>query len=213
MNDAIEQPESFAFTEENMAKARSIIAKYPEGRQMSAVLPLLHLAQSQHRGWLSRAALDYVAELLGMPSIRLYEVATFYTMFNLKPVGRHRVQVCTTVPCWLRGANDIVDACRSHLGIDLGATTDDGLFTLSEVECLGACVNAPVVQIGDDYYEDLTPERMKEILKELRAGHAPKPGSQIGRRSSEPLGGLTSLTTATKPSTPSGREQDASGDA
>ena len=129
-----------------------------------------------------------------MPPIRVYEVATFYTMFNLQPVGRHHVQVCTNLPCWLRGSDEIVETCRRKLGIGIGETTADGLFTLSEAECLGACVNAPMVQIGDDYYEDLSPESMETILDALARGETPKAGSQIGRRGAEPAGGLTTLT-------------------
>ena len=187
-------PEPFAFDEESMAKARQAIAKYPEGRQASAVMPLLDLAQRQAGGWLPRAAIEYVADMLGMPDIRVLEVASFYTMYNLKPVGRHHVQVCTNLPCWLRGSDGIVDACRENLGIGFGQTTGDGLFTLSEVECLGACVNAPMMQIGDDYYEDLDADSTRTILDTLRAGGQPKPGSQSGRHSCEPAGGLTSLT-------------------
>jgi NADH-quinone oxidoreductase E subunit len=192
--DRFQQPETFAFTEENLETARSIIAKYPPGRQASAVLPLLDLAQRQHDGWLPRAAIEHVAKLLEMTTIHVYEVATFYTMFNLQPVGRFHVEVCTNLPCWLRGSDEIVGACRKKLGIDIGETTEDGLFTLAEAECQGACVNAPMVKIGDDFYEDLTPEATEEILEELRAGGKPKPGSRIGRRSSEPAGGLTTLT-------------------
>ena len=184
---------AFAFTSENMDRAQKIIAKYPEGRQASAVMPLLDLAQRQNAGWLPRVAMDYVADMLSMPRIRVYEVATFYTMYNLTPVGRHVVQVCTTTPCWLRGSDDVVKTCETKLGIGLGETTDDGQFTLREVECLGACVNAPIVQIGDDFYEDVGPEQMDKIIDALKRGETPKPGSQIGRRSSEPVGGLTTL--------------------
>lgn len=185
---------TFCFTPENEGTARAIIAKYPPRRQASAVLRLLDLAQRQNGGWLSQAALDYVAQYLQMPPIRVYEVATFYTMFNLKPVGRHHIQVCTNLPCWLRGSDAIVAACRKHLGIGPGETTADGEFTVSEVECAGACVNAPMVQIGDDYYEDLTADSMASILETLKAGGTPKPGSQSGRHSCEPAGGVTSLT-------------------
>jgi len=187
------QPESFEFTAETMAKADAIIAKYPNGRQASAVMPLLDLAQRQNDNWLPRAAMDYVGGLLSMPPIRVYEVATFYTMYNLAPVGKNFVQVCTTTPCWLRGSADIVDACKQELGIELGETTDDGLFTMIEVECLGACVNAPMIQVNDDYYEDLTPETTKAILKALRNGEKPKVGPQIDRKTSEPVDGLTTL--------------------
>lgn len=186
--------ESFAFTAENRAKADAVIAKYPAGCQASAVLPLLDLAQRQNDGWISQAVMEHVAELLDMASIRVYEVATFYTMLNLEPVGRHHVQLCRTTPCWLRGSDALRDACREELGIGLGGTTEDGLFTLTEVECLGACVNAPMVQIDDHFYEDLDPARMKEILRAFRAGSPPEPGSQTGRQTSAPASGLTTLT-------------------
>lgn len=190
----VRQPASFAFTAENLKKAEAIIAKYPPGRQASAVMPLLDLAQRQHDGWLPRAAMDAVAAMLEMAPIRVYEVATFYTMYNLKPVGRHHVQVCTNLPCLLRGSDAIVAACRNTLGIGLGETTADGLFTLTEVECLCACVNAPIVQINDDFYEDLDPASTQKILNDLKRGQTPTPGPQGGRRGSEPAGGLTSLT-------------------
>ena len=186
--------ESFAFTAEYRAKADAVIAKYPAGCQASAVLPLLDLAQRQNDGWISQAVMEHVAELLDMASIRVYEVATFYTMLNLEPVGRHHVQLCRTTPCWLRGSDALRDACREELGIGLGGTTEDGLFTLTEVECLGACVNAPMVQIDDHFYEDLDPARMKEILRAFRAGSPPEPGSQTGRQTSAPASGLTTLT-------------------
>ena len=178
---------------ENLERAKAIIAKYPEGKQASACMPLLDLAQRQNAGWLPRAAMDSVADMLGMPRIRVYEVATFYTMYNKEPVGRHVIQVCTTTPCWLRGSDDVVRTCERKLGITVGQTTDDGQFTLREVECAGACVNAPVVQIGDDYYEDVGPEHMEAIIDALRRGETPKHGSQIGRTSSEPVGGPTTL--------------------
>ncbi len=187
----------FAFTEENFAQAEAVIARYPAGRQQSAVMPLLALAQRQCGGWLPKAAMDYVAEILGMAPVRVYEVATFYTMYNLEPVGEHVIQVCTTTPCWLRGSDAIVDACQHRLGIGLGETTQDGKFTLREVECLGACVNAPMCQIaneaGDHYYEDLTPKAMETLINRLALGERPQPGPQSGRRSSEPEGGLTTL--------------------
>lgn len=187
------QPETFTFNDENAAQAKAIIAKYPEGRQASAVMPLLDLAQRQNYGWLPKVAMDAVADMLEMPPIRVYEVATFYTMYNLKPVGKHHVQVCTNLPCWLRGSDAIVGACRKSLGIDFGMTTDDGMFTMSETECLGACVNAPMMQIGDDYYEDLDSDSTKAILEKLKSGKTPKPGSQTGRHTCEPAGGLTTL--------------------
>jgi NADH-quinone oxidoreductase E subunit len=191
--DAPEQPDNFAFSADNLAAAKAFIAKYPDGYQASAVLPLLDLAQRQNSGWLPQAALECVADFLDMPPIRVYEVATFYTMLNLAPVGRHHVQVCTNISCWLRGADAIVEACRNTLGVGLGETTQDGLFTLSEVECLGACVNAPMLQINDDYYEDLDAGSTQVILGTLKDGGTPESGSQIGRKGCEPLGGLTSL--------------------
>ena len=188
-----EQPASFEFTAENLEKSKAIIAKYPAGRQQSAVMPLLDLAQRQSGGWLPRAAMDYVADFLEMPRIKAYEVATFYSMYNLKPVGQHFVQVCTTIPCGLVGADGVVDACKKHLGIGLGETTADGKFTLIEVECLGACVNAPMAQINDDYYEDLTPENTVALLKNLADGKPVQVGSQTGRRGSQARSGPTSL--------------------
>ncbi|TCS64128.1 NADH-quinone oxidoreductase subunit NuoE [Varunaivibrio sulfuroxidans] len=188
-----EQPETFAFTPESLEKAQAFIAKYPEGRQQSAVMPLLALAQRQHDNWLPRAAMDVVAEMLSMPPIRVYEVATFYTMYNLKPVGRHHIEVCTNLPCWLRGSDEVVSTCKNKLGIDVGETTADGEFSLAEAECLGACVNAPMLQIGDDYYEDLTPQAVEDLLDALARGERPKTGSQSGRKGCEPATGLTTL--------------------
>jgi len=196
---------SFTFTPDNTKAAQAIIAKYPPGRQASAVMPLLDLAQRQNDGWLPRAAMDCVADLLDMPRIRVYEVATFYTMYNLRPVGKYHVQVCTNLPCWLRGSDQVVAACEKVLGVGMGGTTEDAKFTLSEVECLGACVNAPMVQINDDYYEDLDEISTISILSELKVGGTPKPGSQIGRKTCEPVGGLTSLTNVPKrPQNPQG---------
>jgi NADH-quinone oxidoreductase E subunit len=184
---------SFVFDSDNLKRAEAIIAKYPSGRQASAVMPLLDLAQRQGGGSLSQAAMDYVADYLKMPPIRVYEVASFYTMYNLKPVGRHHVQVCTNLPCWLRGSDVVADTCKRTLGIGFGETTADGQFTLSEVECLGACVNAPMMQINDDYYEDLDPDTTRAVLSVLKQGGRPKTGSQMGRRSCEPKSGLTTL--------------------
>ncbi|MFH1803389.1 MAG: NADH-quinone oxidoreductase subunit NuoE [Pseudomonadota bacterium] len=184
------QPISFAFSPENMEKAQKIIAKYPEGRQQSAVMPLLDLAQRQTEGnWVPTVAMDYIADLLEMPAIRVYEVATFYTMYNLAPVGKNFIQVCTTTPCWLRGSSDVVKACKDNLGIGIGETTEDGQFTLIEVECLGACVNAPMMQVNDDYYEDLTVDSTKAILDALKRGETPKVGPQSGRKGCEPIDG------------------------
>ncbi len=189
-----EQPQSFEFTPENLRVAEAHIAKYPPGRQASAVLPLLDLAQRQSRGWLPRAAMDYVAHLLAMAPIRVYEVGSFYTMLNLRPVGRYLLQACTTTPCWLRGSDEVVGACERKLGIGIGDSTADGLFTLVEVECLGACVNAPILQVNDDFYEDLDGPATEALLDALRAGAPPPPGSAIGRQGSEPVDGRTTLT-------------------
>ncbi len=176
----------FNFTKINLAKSKEVIAKYPEGRQASAVLPLLDLAQRQIGGWLTKEAMDYVAHMLDMAPIRVYEVASFYTMFNLQPVGKYRIQVCGTTPCWLRGAEDIMKACKKELGIEKGQTTKDEMFTLTEVECLCACVNSPVVAINDDYYEDLNAKSISKIIADLKQNKKVKYGSQIGRCSSEP---------------------------
>jgi len=189
----------FAFTPEHDKRAKTIMGRYPPGRQQSAIIPLLDLAQRQvgaeteTQGWLPIPVIEYVAAYLGMPYIRAYEVATFYTMFNLRPVGRFHVQVCGTTPCMLRGSDDVFAACKAK-GLSKGATTGDGLFTLSEVECLGACANAPMVQINDDNYEDLTFESTTAILEALARGETPRPGPQgVDRRTSEPEGGVTTL--------------------
>ncbi len=173
----------FAFTPENRTAADRILQKYPPGRQASAILPLLDLAQRQCGGWLPQSAIEAVAIYLKMPLIRAYEVATFYTMFHLTPVGKHHIQLCRTTPCWLRGSAEIQSACESHLGIKSGEVTSDGQFSLKEVECLGACVSAPVVQINDDYFENLTPESIRLILQNLATG---KPAQMEGIPSSKP---------------------------
>ena len=191
---ADEQPVSFEFTPENKAWAEKELAKYPPGRQASAVLALLWRAQKQNGYWLPRPAIEKVATMLEMPNIRVLEVATFYTMFNLSPVGRHYVQLCGTTPCMLRGAEDLKAICRERIG-EQGHVTSDRLFSWTEVECLGACCNAPMVQINEDYYEDLTPENFAKLLDDLASGRPVKTGSQTGRVSSEPVGGLTALAT------------------
>lgn len=180
------QPASFSFDAETAAKADKIVAKYPPAKKQSAVMPLLDLAQRQHGGWIPRAAIEMIADRLEMPSIRVWEVATFYTMYYLAPKGTHKVQVCTTTPCWLRGSDDVVAACKAKLGIDFGQTTEDGMFSLHEVECLGACVNAPMIQIDDDYFEDLDKASTERILDAFKAGEKPAHGPQSGRRGSEP---------------------------
>lgn len=186
------QPASFAFTEENQHWIDKQVAKFPDGRQASAVIPLLWQAQKQHDGWLPRTAIEAVAQRLGMPVIRVMEVATFYTMFNLEPVGRWFIQLCGTVPCHVKGALDLKQALLEKIG-DQQHVTADGNFSWLEVECLGACCNAPMVQINDDYYEDLTPDLLVKLLDDLAAGREVKPGPQNGRHSSEPAGGADTL--------------------
>ncbi len=194
---------SFAWTKENAAEAKKVVDRYPPGRQQSAIIPLLDLAQRQigaetsTQGWLPIPVIEYVAAFLDMPKIRAYEVATFYTMFNLVPVGRHHVQVCGTTPCMLRGSDDVLAACYAR-GMKKGQTTDDGLFTLTEVECLGVCANAPMVQINDETYEDLTFDSMTAVLDALAAGKAPKTGPQVDRQTSAPEGGPTTLQAMVK---------------
>lgn len=183
----------FTWTPENEAVAQKHIAKYPEGRQQSAVMPLLDLAQRQNGGHVTVEIMEYIADYLDMAPIKVQEVATFYTMYNHKPIGKHHVQVCGTTPCWLRGSDDIMTACKKKLGINKGETTEDGMFTLSEVECAGACVNAPVVAIDDDYFEDLTAESITQLLDDLSNGKEVKPGPQVDRQTSAPVGGATTL--------------------
>jgi NADH-quinone oxidoreductase E subunit len=187
---------TFAFTGANRTEAHQILARYPESGKQSAILPLLHLAQDQHGGWLPQAALDYLAEFLGIPKIRVYEVATFYDMYNTVPVGRIQVRVCTTTPCWLCGSDDVVRACKDTLGVGIGESTPDGRFFLREFECLGACANAPVLWIDDDFYEDIDYAGTKAVLEALMRGEQPKPGPQNGRTTSEPRGGKTTLLDA-----------------
>ena len=189
---AAEQPATFAFSEQNAEWARKQIAKYPEGRQASAVIPLLWQAQKQAGGWLPEVAIRHVADMLGMAHIRVLEVATFYTMFNLEPVGEHFIQVCGTTPCGLRGAEDLIKVCKKRIG-EQREVSKDGKFSWLEVECLGACVNAPMVQINDDYYEDLTPALLEKLMDDLAAGKKVKVGPQIDRQYSAPSGGLTTL--------------------
>ncbi|XP_073407058.1 NADH dehydrogenase [ubiquinone] flavoprotein 2, mitochondrial [Dendrobates tinctorius] len=183
----------FDFSAENYKRIEAIIGNYPEGHKAAAVIPVLDLAQRQH-GWLPISAMNKVAEVLDMPAMRVYEVATFYTMYNRKPVGKYHIQICTTTPCMLRDSDSILAAIQKKLGIHAGETTPDKMFTLTEVECLGACVNAPMVQINDNYYEDLLPKDIESIIDDLKAGNVPNPGPRNGRYSCEPSGGLTSLT-------------------
>ncbi len=190
---AVKQPPSFQFSAANLEWTKAQIGKYPPGRQHSAVIPILWRAQEQCGGWLPQKAIEAVADMLGMAKIRVLEVATFYTMFNLSPVGRFHVQLCGTTPCMLRGSEDLKKVCRRMIG-EQDHVSADGIFSWTEVECLGACVNAPMVQINADYYEDLTPDSFTRILNELAAGKTPKPGPQIDRQLSAPIGGDTTLT-------------------
>ena len=195
------QPDSFAFDSESEAAIGPALAKYPPGKQASAVIPLLYITQNQMKrqtgsAWVPRVAMDAVAERLGMAPIRVYEVASFYTMFNRRPVGRYLLQVCTTTPCWLRGSDDVVAVCREFSGIsEWGETSADGLFTMTEVECLGACVNAPVLQVDDDLYAALDADSARALLDALKRGERPRPGSMTGRQPSAPEGGPTALPT------------------
>jgi NADH-quinone oxidoreductase subunit E len=191
------QPKEFSFTAENLAWAKQQIAKYPDGRQASAVIPLLWRAQEQAGGWTSQKAIEYIADLLGMAYIRVLEVATFYTMFLLQPVGKKaHVQVCGTTPCMLRGSDDLFRVCRKRIHHDPFHVSADGDFSWEEVECLGACVNAPMVLIGSDTYEDLTPESFEKVLDGIANGKPVKPGPQIARQMSAPIGGASTLKTA-----------------
>lgn len=197
------QPESFEFQDHDLVS--DIFSRYPKGRKHSAIMPLLDLAQRQTAetgpfgdlptggGWITRAAMDKIAEMCGVAKIKVYEVATFYSMYNLEPVGKYLIQICTTTPCWLCNSDDVVKACANHLGIKMGQTTPDGYFTLMEVECLGACSNAPMIQMNDLYYEDLTSEKMIEILESLKRDEIPPAGPQNGRRGSMAITGPTSL--------------------
>ena len=178
---------TFQFNKENQNRVKVIIAKYPKDRQKSAVMPLLDLAQRQNNNFISKDVIECVADLLDIAPIKVYEVASFYSMYNLKPVGKYLLQVCGTTPCMLCGAEDLIKVCKDKLGIGLEETSEDGLFTLKEVECLGACVNAPVVQINDDYYEDLNSEIFTQILDDIKDGKKIKIGSQISRKSAEPV--------------------------
>ncbi len=197
---AHKEPESFAFDAESEAKIATILKRYPEGKQASAVIPLLYVAQRQMgrvtgSAWVPRVAMDVIAARLSMPPIRVYEVATFYFMFNMKPIGGHHLQLCGTTPCMLRGSEDVLRACKDAGGLKgVGDTSADGLFTLTEVECLGACVNAPILQVDDDYYEDLDYESTVKLLEAFKRGERPKPGSAIGRQASAPAGEQSVLT-------------------
>ncbi|EGD77541.1 NADH dehydrogenase flavoprotein 2 [Salpingoeca rosetta] len=183
----------FKFTDSNMKRVEAIIGQFPPNHRSAACIPVLDLAQRQNNGWLPLNAMNEVAKILRMPKMRVYEVATFYTMFNREPVGKYHIQVCTTTPCMVRGAYKVFDHLKAKLGLENGETSDDKLFTLLEVECLGACANAPMIQINDEYYEDLTIEDVDRIVDMLKAGKTPKPGPQSGRNAAEPLSGQTTL--------------------
>ena len=199
------QPASFEF--KSQPAVDEIISRYPAGRQQSAIMPLLDLAQRQvgeegakanppYGGWIPRAAMDKIADIVGVAPMKVYEVATFYSMYNLAPVGKYLLQMCTTTPCWLCGSAKVVEACEKSLGIHVGESTKDGMFTLMEVECLGACANAPMVQINDDFYEDLTADSMTSILESLKKDMVPPPGPQNGRQKAAPVTGPTTLKKA-----------------
>lgn len=200
VNDPSIQPKDFAFDAASEAEIGRIVAKYPAGRQASAVIPLLYVVQAQMKretgsAWVPKPAMDVIARRLSMPPVRVYEVASFYTMFNLRPVGRIHLQACTTTPCWLRGSDEVVAACRRATGIgEFGETSADGMFTLTEVECVGACVNAPVLVVDEDFYEDLDGARTEALIEALRRGARPPHGSTIVRQTSAPEGGPTTLT-------------------
>jgi NADH dehydrogenase (ubiquinone) flavoprotein 2 len=195
-----EQPTKFSLNKNNEKIVKEIISRYPKGRQKSAIMPLLDLAQRQvgaeakkGGGWIPRAAMDEIARIVDVSSMKVYEVATFYSMYNLRPVGKYNIQCCTTTPCWLNGSTDVVKAAEKACGVKMGQTTKDMQFTLTEVECMGACANAPMVQINDDYYEDLTPERIKEIVDSLAKDEIPLKGPQNGRINAMSKAGPTSL--------------------
>ena len=181
-----DQPSDFKFNDKNLDKAQKIIKNYPEGKQQSAVMSLLYLVQKQNNNWIPLVAMKYIAKFLSMPYIKVYEVATFYTMYNLSPVGKYFFQICTTTPCMIRGAYDIVKACKEKISDKENEISKDKTCSWTEVECLGACINAPMMQINDDYYEDLDPEKLEKIINKINDNENPKPGSYKGRTSSEP---------------------------
>jgi len=200
VNDPTIQPKHFAFDATSEAEIEGIVAKYPPGKQASAVIPLLYVAQAQMKretgsAWVPKPAMDVIARRLSMPPVRVYEVASFYTMFNLRPIGKFNLQACTTTPCWLRGSDEVVAACKRATGIAaFGETSADGMFTLTEVECVGACVNAPVLVVDEDFYEDLDGPRTEALIAALRRGERPPHGSTTGRQTSAPEGGPQTLT-------------------
>ncbi len=188
-----EQPDKFEFNEKNKDKANKIILNYPEKRQQSAVMALLYLAQKQNFNWIPLAAMKYIAKFLDMPYVKVYEVATFYTMYNLAPVGKHFFQICTTTPCMIRGAYKLVDVCKKKISKNENEISKNGKSSWIEVECLGACINAPMLQINDDYFEDLNPKKLEEIIDAINDDEKPKPGSYSGRINSEPQGSRKTL--------------------
>ena len=190
---AAKQPDFFQFSEENLNKAKKIIKKYPEKKQASALMPLLYLVQKQNENWISLVAMKYLAKMLAIPYIQVYEVATFYSMYNLSPVGKYFVQVCTTTPCMIRGAEKLVDVCKNKISQNQNELSANKLCSWMEVECLGACVNAPMLQINEDYFEDLDEEKTKEIINMILNDESPKSGSYKNRKSSEPESGRTTL--------------------
>jgi len=181
-----EQPENFKFDSKNLYIAENILKKYPEGKQQSAVMSLLYIAQRQNDNWIPLSAMKYIANILKMPYIKVYEVATFYTMYNLSPVGKYHIQVCTTTPCMIRGANELVEICKKNISKNQNELSKNKICSWVEVECLGACINAPMMQINDDYYEDLDEESTEKIIKQILDKQKPKPGSYRGRKNSEP---------------------------
>ena len=187
------QPDFFQFSEENLNKAKKIIKKYPEKKQASALMPLLYLVQKQNENWIPLVAMKYLAKMLTIPYIQVYEVATFYSMYNLSPVGKYFVQVCTTTPCMIRGAGKLVDVCKNKISKNQNELSTIGIWSWMEVECLGACVNAPILQINEDYFEDLDEEKTKEIINMILNDESPKSGSYKNRKSSEPESGRTTL--------------------
>ena len=187
------QPETFEFNEKSMEAANKIVSNYPEGRQQSAVMALLYIAQRQHDNWIPLKAMKYIAKFLDMPYIKVYEVATFYSMYNLSPVGKYFFQVCTTTPCMLRGAYDLVKVCKKKISEKENELSEDGKISWMEVECLGACVNAPMMQVNEDYYEDLNDKKLEEIIDTIYQNKIPKPGSYTGRLTSEPVNNRKTL--------------------
>tara|TARA_B100000963_G_scaffold352924_1_gene366838 strand:- start:139 stop:735 length:597 start_codon:yes stop_codon:yes gene_type:complete len=188
--DESTQPVEFNFNSTNLIKAKKIIKMYPDNFKESSIMPLLSIAQSQNNGWLPKKAIEYVSNFIEVPEIKVLEIATFYSMYNLSPVGKFHIEVCTTTPCMLRGSDSMVDLCKKELGLEIGDITEDGLFSLGRVECLGACVNAPVIKINENYYEDLNSDNLKKLLDSLKMNKKVKIGSQSNRKGSEPVKSL-----------------------